>query len=198
MPKSNITDNSKRAVHWLKSGKILAYPSESVWGLGVDGYCQSAVMALLTLKQRDIHKGLIVLIDDGKRILPLIRHLPQTTQQQIIHKLGSNNHTTQAQTWLVPVIDVPDWLTGGQPHLAVRVSPHTLLRTLCQALISPDNPYGFLVSTSCNPSNLPPAKNLSQAYDYFGKHITYLNADTLGFNKPSCIRDVLTGQVLRD
>lgn len=198
-----ITDSPSLASDWLKQGKILAYPSESVWGIGCDAFCESAVSALLALKNRPINKGLIVLSDSIDRLVPLFDDLPMAQKQQILDKLNQCNNATnhlsiaQAQTWLVPVNGIPKFLIGEHQKLAVRMTPHWLLKQLCYHLIDEQNPYGFLVSTSCNWANHPPATSFEEAYRYFGDKVAYLKGETLGFNKPSKINDIITGEVIR-
>lgn len=189
----------------LQSQQLLAYPTESVWGLGCDASCADAVERVIAIKNRDIDKGMIVLTDDVVRLKPVICHLDQNTQQQIIQRISSVSIETmyqklQAVTWVLPISEscyLPKNLTGQFQSLAVRVTPHPLLRKLCRQLISQSNPCGFLVSTSCNPSGEIPANSLQQAQDYFLDTINYLDAQSLGFCKPSCIIDALTGQIVR-
>ena len=49
----------------LDSGGVVACPAEGVWGLSCDPYSEMAVDALLTLKRRSVHKGLIVVAADA-------------------------------------------------------------------------------------------------------------------------------------
>ena len=48
-------------VQQLKAGKVIAYPTEAVYGLGCDPMNEQAVMQLLAIKQRPIEKGLILI-----------------------------------------------------------------------------------------------------------------------------------------
>lgn len=200
---ANITDSPSLASGWLKQGKILAYPSESVWGLGCDAFCEPAVSALLALKNRPSDKGLIVLSDHADRLTPLFTDLPMAQKQQILANFDQSNNVishpsiTQAQTWLVPVNNIPAYLTGHHQQLAIRLTPHYLLKQLCSLLVHHKNPYGFLVSTSCNLTNCPPATSFEEAYRYFGDKVAYLQGETLGFSKPSKINDIITGKAIR-
>ncbi len=47
-----ITDSVVQAAKWLKEGQLLAYPTESVWGIGCDAYDEVAVQRILDIKQR--------------------------------------------------------------------------------------------------------------------------------------------------
>ena len=69
-PRINLftTDTVKQAAEWLQAGKLLAYPTESVWGIGCDPFNELAVQQLLAIKQRPIDKGMIVVTDRAVRI----------------------------------------------------------------------------------------------------------------------------------
>lgn len=212
--KRNITDNSAQAAEWLKQGQLLAYPTESVWGIGCDAYNEQAVQQILAIKNRPSEKGMIVVTDSYQRIEPLLAALPDARRQQVIQSWSQskecderqdkqNISTRQANTWLLPLPKTSDeqpfpvWITGKHNSMAVRVIAHPLIAQLCEQMVSEINPYGLVVSTSCNPSGETPAATFDTAYAYFGDDITYLIGDTLKYTLPSQIRDALTGQVIR-
>ena len=92
---------------------------------------------------------------------------------------------------------MPTWITGQHETIAVRVISHPTVRQLCQQMVSEENLFGLLVSTSCNPSGQTPASTFEAAYAYFEEQIGYLQGDTLGYTLPSQIRDATTGLVIR-
>lgn len=202
-----ITESVVQAATWLKQGRLLAYPTESVWGIGCDAYDKAAVGRILDIKQRPQAKGMIVITDSSERLTPLLETLDKDRHQQImdswqVDKENLEVQHQQAHTWLLPIppmlaSTIPLWITGQHQSIAVRVIAHPLIRELCRQLVSIDNPYGFIVSTSCNPSGQPPAKNFFEAYNYFDTQISYLQADTLGYTQPSQIRDAVTGLIVR-
>ncbi len=210
MPSSSplITHSVAKAAQWLNAGKLLAYPTESVWGIGCDPFDKSAVQQLLDIKQRPISKGMIVVTDKVQRIEPLLALLSDEQRQTVLDS-WSQCHQRQAFTWLLPLGDpleltvpIPSWITGVHQSVAVRVIAHPLIQQLCACLVSAANPYGFLVSTSCNPSEQPPAISLTQAQAYFvnndlAAQVGYLQGDTLGYILPSQIHDALTGTIIR-
>lgn len=222
----NITTEIEQAAQWLQQGKLLAYPTESVWGIGCDAYNEEAVNQILTIKNRPAEKGMIVVTDSIERIRPLINQLPVQRQQQIIeswapqsNKGDASRNTQQAHTWLLPLPlskpeiqskskseltalaqqgpVIPYWITGKHNSIAVRVISHPLIAQLCEKMVSDSNPYGLIVSTSCNPSGQAPAVTFEQAYAYFKEDIGYLQGDTLGYTSPSQIREGLTGNIIR-
>ncbi len=218
------TKDIVQAARWITEGKLLAYPTESVWGMGCDPFNKSAVMQLLAIKQRPIDKGMIVITDRVERIAPLLTALNDKQRQMVLdswqpvlnHQFlntqsldtqAVNMPVLQAQTWLLPLpaqlkITIPSWITGSHNSVAVRVIAHPLIQQLCAQMVSADNPYGFIVSTSCNPSGESPALNLEQAQAYFSdtdlaSNVHYLAGKTLEYQLPSQISDALTGQVTR-
>jgi len=204
---SFITDSVTQAAKWLKEGQLLAYPTESVWGIGCDAYDEAAVQRILSIKQRPQAKGMIVITDSAERLMPLLEPLEEGQRQQIIKSWQADTDSIelqgkQAHTWLLPIPQtlekiIPRWITGQHQTVAVRVIAHPMIRQLSQQLVDVQNPFGLLVSTSCNPSGQPPAMTFTDAYGYFGEQISYLQADTLGYILPSQIRDATTGLVIR-
>ncbi|MEZ7503400.1 Sua5/YciO/YrdC/YwlC family protein [Psychrobacter sp. Arc29] len=202
-----ITDSAIQAANWLKEGKLLAYPTESVWGIGCDPYNQAAVQRILDIKQRPQAKGMIVITDSVERLSPLLASLNNNQHQQVIDSWQSDVNdgelqNRQAHTWLLPIpqtlsTTMPSWIMGEHQTIAVRVIAHPIIRELCQQMVSANNPFGFIVSTSCNPSGQSPASTFDTAYGYFGEQISYFQADTLGYILPSQIRDATTGSVIR-
>ena len=107
---SDITTEPMIASQWLKQGELLAYPTESVWGIGCDAMNEQAVIKILSIKQRHANKGLIVLTDTTERLIPLLVTLTNKQRQQL-KKSWQAQHLkdqppqaqTQASTWLLPL-----------------------------------------------------------------------------------------------
>lgn len=201
------TSSVIQAANCLKAGQLLAYPTESVWGIGCDPYNEAAVQQILAIKNRPQAKGMIVITDSAERLAPLLAPLDKTQLDPILKSWQTDSEHTdpqykQAHTWLLPIppalaTSIPSWITGQHPTVAVRVIAHPIIRELCQQLVSTQNPFGLLVSTSCNRSGQTPASTFSEAHAYFGEQISYLQAETLGYILPSQIRDAMTGSILR-
>lgn len=211
MPSSELltTNSVTQAAQWLSAGKLLVYPTESVWGIGCDPFNKKAVQQLLAIKKRPIDKGMIVVTDNTARIEPLLTGLSAEQRRAVADSwaISTNAIAQQAHTWLLPLsqpltIPIPSWISGTHNSLAVRVIAHPLIQQLCAQVVSTTNPYGFIVSTSCNPSGELPALSIEQAQSYFMKsefapQVAYLQGDTLGYKLPSQINDAVTGQIIR-
>jgi L-threonylcarbamoyladenylate synthase len=74
--------------------------------------------------------------------------------------------------------------------VALRVSAHPVVRGLCELT-------GPLVSTSANPQGLPPARTGFKARSYFGDQVFYAPGQVNQNAKPSTIRELTTGAVVR-
>ena len=62
----------EEAAEVIRSGGIVAYPTEAVWGLGCDPFDEGAVHRLLAIKQRPVEKGLILIAATLEQLRPLI------------------------------------------------------------------------------------------------------------------------------
>jgi L-threonylcarbamoyladenylate synthase len=186
------TLNLQQAVERLKQGDVLAYPTEAVWGLGCDPQQQQAFEKILTLKQRPIEKGVILLSESIERVEPLLTLLDTEIRQQIIASWQHSGAQQRATTWLLPVSTaIPAWIYGAHDRVAIRVTQHALCQQLCAAF------DGMIVSTSANPAGLAPAKTAQQVADYFPSDLAILPGELGNSPQPSKILDAVTGQVIR-
>ncbi|MCW8108841.1 Sua5/YciO/YrdC/YwlC family protein [Alteromonas ponticola] len=169
-------------------GKLVVYPTEAVMGIGCDPDNRDAVDALLALKARPIEKGMILIADTYSRLLPYV----DDQKISLDRRPAIFSSWPGPVTWLLPKSKTaPDWITGGQEQIAVRVTNHPVVIELCRIAESP------LVSTSANPSGLVPATSLAEAKTYFGEKVYYVEGETGGYDSPSTIRDSQTGNIIR-
>lgn len=182
---SVITTKTFDAVTALQSGGVLAYPTESVYGIGCVAADRIAVQRIVELKQRSPAMGLITLITDLEQV--------ETWLDSRYSHLWDKACTSwpDAITWLFPCSDTaPVWLTGGSSKIALRSPAYSLVRALCE-----DIP---IVSTSANPSQLPAAQNSEQVLEYFPEGIdTILVGECGGRSQPSQIIDLISDKIKR-
>ena len=176
----------QQAARTVSSGGVIAYPTEAVYGLGCLPEDAAAVIRILRLKNRPLSKGLIIIAADLEQLLPYII-MPDTQARDRVLATWPG-----PVTWVMPArSSVPHWLTGAHETLAVRVSDHPLVSSLCRLA-------GPLVSTSANPSNRPPARSAMRVRAYFANKLDYILPGKAGpQSKPTEIRDALTGKILR-
>ena len=177
----------RRAVETVRTGGVIAYPTEAVYGLGCDPLEHEAVTRIFDLKRRDTAKGLILIAARVEQLLPFMAPLPDA----VMRKLEAS--WPGPVTWVVPAAaGLPFWLSGGRETLAVRVTAHPLASELCTACDM------ALVSTSANRSGQAPARTALQVRTQFGEAVDcILPGPVGGLSKPTEIREALTGKVLR-
>lgn len=181
----------RQAALALRHGGIIAYPTEAVYGLGCDPLNAAAVLRLLALKNRPIEKGLILIASDFQQLAPFVC-APDADMMRRISATWPG-----PITWLLPAkAETPAWLRGAHASLAVRVTAHPQAAALCRAF------GGALVSTSANPAGRPPARHPLRVRHYFNHYsnepLDYiLHGAVYSHTKPTEIRDVLTGKVIR-
>ena len=175
-----------QAVRVVKSGGVIAYPTEAVFGLGCLPENYQAVSKILELKHRSINKGLILIAADILQIERYVIFPDEAVRQKIISTWPG------PVTWVLPARQhVPVWIRGSYDSVAVRVSNHALVRELCSRT-------GPLISTSANPANRSPAKSALKVMDYFGQSVDFiLHGKTGSDRKPTEIRDAISGNILR-
>lgn len=177
----------------LQQGGVIAYPTEAVYGYGCDPFNDSAVERLLAIKQRPWHKGLILIAADIAQLDFLLE--PLTAQQ--IDTLSAS--WPGPYTWLIPdaLQRVPRLVKGQHGSVAVRVSSHPTARALCELWGGP------IVSTSANRSGEAPSyTELSlrarlQRLAVWYQPDAIVGGPTLGLDKPSEIRDLVSGDLIR-
>jgi L-threonylcarbamoyladenylate synthase len=182
-----MTWHIREAVRILGEGGVIAYPTETVFGLGCDPFNSIAVLRLLDLKQRNIEQGLILIASDFAQLEPLLMPLSATVRTRILKTWPG------PVTWTLPCLPkTPAWLRGNHRSLAVRITSHPLARSLCQSWDGP------LVSTSANRHGKPPATSALGVRLAFDAELDYiLHGMVAGTGKPSEIRDGISGRVLR-
>ena len=177
------------AINALTEGQVIAYPTESVYGLGCDPDNLLAIELLLKVKQREKNKGLILIAAEFSQLLPYIDLEYITPEQQQRMLAGWPGPVT----WVVPARPgLTDRLTGQFTTIAIRVSDYPLVQQLCRAYGKP------ITSTSANLSGQPACRNAVDVEIQLGEIIPLiLDAPTGGRLNPSEIRDISTGHVFR-
>ena len=171
----------------LKRGGLIAYPTESCYGLGCDPRNRKAVLRLLKLKQRPQGKGLILIAGKYAQLAPYLKLLSPDEQKRL------QRDGAQAITYLMPAKpSAPRWLRGVHDTLAVRLTVHREAEVLCNALNM------ALVSTSANRSGAKPARTYAQCCRLFGKWVWVLPGKVGKCKKPSTIRAWVGGKIIRE
>ena len=170
----------------LQQGGVIAYPTESCYGLGCDPFNYQAINRVIRLKGRSKNKGLIVIAAKFAQLKHLIQPL---TDKEII---ALKEFWPGFYSIILPVRqELPANLTGIHHKLAVRLSKHQGVTQLCNFLAMP------LVSTSANKSGCRSIRDYRECKRQFGRQVMVLPGVTGFAKKPSTIIDWHTRQKLR-
>ncbi|WP_274585653.1 L-threonylcarbamoyladenylate synthase [Neisseria leonii] len=171
----------------LQRGGLVAYPTESSYGLGcLPGHAR-ALVRLMRLKKRPQHKGMIVIGAGVGQLQPWLAALPPDTAGRLAQIWPAR------QTFLLAAGRrvLPALRGRGRDVLAVRVPDHAAARVLCRRAGS------ALVSTSCNRAGKRPCRSEREVRRQFGRQVKIVGGRTGGAKRPSEIVDWRSGMRLR-
>ena len=165
---------------------MIAYPTDTVYGLGCDPKNKAAVERLLEIKERPVDMGLILL---GSSIDGVEEWLDINKQQKEIIE----NENDVPTTYLVPKTKhAPPWISGKHPSIAIRITKKDPVPLLHSILESP------IVSTSANFHGGPELKSFVEVENELSGIVDFILEGPSDANaKPSRIVDILTNEIIR-
>jgi L-threonylcarbamoyladenylate synthase len=177
MPSSEVSADVAAAVAALRRGEIVAYPTETFYGLGVDALSEAALARLRDLKGRG-EKATSVLVV-GAEMLARLCEPPSPLALAVMAR-----HWPGALTLALPArAGVPEALVLDG-CVAVRESPHPVARALVAAFGGP------VTTTSANLAGAPPATTPEEVEAALGGHCHILRAGATSGGAPSTLARV--------
>ena len=144
----STAENISRGARIIKEGGLVAFPTETVYGLGGNALDPSSVARIFDAKQRPSFDPLITHIADMET-LDRLADIRNPRVYEVIERLWPGSLTI-----IVPKRDIiPDLITSGLPTMAVRMPDHatalSLIRESTGAVAAPSaNPFGYLSPTT--------------------------------------------------
>ncbi len=179
-----IVKTINQAVQSLHQGKLLAYPTESMYGIGADPNNTQAVQKLKNLKER-ASKGFILISHQWDCIAKWV-DLPE---EHLIDKALTS--WPGPITWIMPASRLaPKAILGPNNTLAIRIPDHPECQQLCQSF------GGAIISTSANPKGKEPAKTHLEVTHYFNQ-VDILIGNIGQRTKPSTVKNILNDEIYR-
>ena len=181
-----ITGNCDEAVRFLKTGSVICYPTEAVYGLGCDPWCETAVNEIYKIKNRTKDKPFLLVASSVEQLNKLV-NIKKITDEVKNSWPGHN-------TWLIPSkLSTPKWLVNSKTNLiGVRVSNHPVIIEICKKFDSP------IISTSANKSHETSINNKQDVINMLSDNIDFLVDGNLGNEKkPSIIKNMITNKIIR-
>lgn len=170
------------AVSLLKQGEVIAFPTDTVYGVGADGLNERAIEKLYVAKDRPRDKAIPFLLASAEDLTKVAREVPRAV------RLLSGKFWPGALTLVVPAHPrVPRILTAQGDSVAVRVPNHDIARSLIRGLGVP------LAATSANISSRPDPQTAAQVGEYLNGRIAFiLDGGATPGNVPSTVLDLTT------
>lgn len=141
-------ENLARAAAVIRNGGLVAFPTETVYGLGADAFNPVAAGRIFEVKRRPFFDPLIVHIADPEQLREL------TTEASGTVRLLAGRFWPGPLTLVLPKLErVPDLVTAGLPTVAVRMPAHEaalrLIRLAGRPVAAPSaNPFGYISPTT--------------------------------------------------
>ncbi len=154
-------DALREAVHWVGRGGLLAYPTETVWGLGADARSDTALERLREFKGRDSDAPISILVEAASA-LPGLGFEPNPVARALAKQFWPGPLTLVmpcAQRFAKGVAR-PDGAVG------VRCSPHPAASALARSLAAEG--VGPVTATSLNRRGVPAARTRDEAQTVVG------------------------------
>jgi L-threonylcarbamoyladenylate synthase len=120
------------AVDILRGGGIVAYPTDTVYGLGADATNEEAVLKIFDTKKRPLESAIPLLLSDTSDIANVARDIPD-----IAWRLAERFLPGGLTIVLYRLSSVSPVITGGSPKIAVRVPDHPIPIELIEMLGRP-------------------------------------------------------------
>ncbi|MDO8472385.1 MAG: L-threonylcarbamoyladenylate synthase [Dehalococcoidia bacterium] len=148
------------AMRVLRGGGIVAFPTDTVYGLGCNALNSVAVVRVFEIKRRPRHMALPVLISDIGQLPGVARVVPETA------RLLAERFWPGGLTLVLPRTDsIPNIVTARSDRVGIRVPAHSVPVFLARAMGAP------LVGTSANVSGLPSCRTAEEVRTQLGTEV---------------------------
>ena len=152
-----------QALEFLKSGGVVVFPTDTLYGLGADAFSIAAVNRIFQIKQRPSGLALPVLVDSWDQALTVAREAPDWAR-----KLAQRFWPGPLTLILSKSEALPVGVTGGGDTVAVRMPNHPVALELIRGLGGP------ITGTSANRSGGQDLQAIEEVEAQLGKDVDYI------------------------
>lgn len=164
-------DEKNKIKQILLNDGVIAFVTDTVWGLGCLPESEKAVKKIYKIKNREAEKPLILMSDEVYNLFDYLKPIPMPAQRLI------KEHFPGALTMVLEKSSkTPDYITSGFKTVGIRVPNNALFAEICKCI-----PSRVLATTSANISHEPPALSYEEAVAYIGNKVDYVVKD-YGYN----------------
>ena len=145
----------------LRSGGIVLYPTDTVWGIGCDATSESAVDKIFKLKKREDSKAMLVLVNSREMLREIVGEISPVYEDLI----SSDTPTTIIYPHAKGIASI---LKSTDGSLGIRLCKDRFVDAVCKSLNSP------IVSTSANISGETTPKSFNGISEYIKEGVDYI------------------------
>lgn len=139
---------TEKAVQVLRSGGVVAFPTDTLYGLGADVFCTSAVERVFAIKERPAGMPMPVLIASPDDLSRLAIEVPD-----LAFELAASFWPGALTIILKRSTDVPDLVSGGRDTLGIRMPNHPIALAMIEGFGGPVTGTSANISGGDNPSS---------------------------------------------
>jgi len=184
---TSFTDDVAKAVEVLRSGGVILYPTDTIWGIGCDATNAAAVKRVYEIKQREDTKSMLVLMENPNLLNSYVSEVPEIAWELI----------EVADTPLTIIYpgakNLASNLLAGDGSIGIRITNEAFTQQLIQRFRKP------VVSTSANVSGQKSPRNFSEISEDIIKSVDYtvvFRQDDRSISNPSGIIKLgVSGQI---
>jgi L-threonylcarbamoyladenylate synthase len=182
---SEAIENLAAAVEALKRGRVIVFPTETLYGLGADALNDASVEKIFELKGRDPRNPIPVLVANQDMLNTLVAKVPTIAQKLM------DQYWPGPLTLVLPGRkNLPKPLCNAAGGVGVRISSQPIANLLINGIGRP------LTATSANPSGKEPARTLQQAMSYFADRVDFfVEGGTLTSKSGSTVVEVIEDSI---
>ena len=158
MKELELTSDKNSLNNILKNGGVIAFVTDTVWGLGCLPTSKEGVDRIYEIKGRDRTKPLILMSNDISKLSPYVKEIPQNAQELI------SKYFPGALTLVLEKSEkTEDYITSNKNTVGIRVPDNEFFKELCSIIDG-----GVLATTSANLSEHPSSKTYAEAKNSIG------------------------------
>lgn len=160
-------DEKDKIKKFLLNDGVIAFVTDTVWGLGCLPESEKAVKKIYEIKKREAVKPLILMSDEMYNLFDYLKPIPMPAQRLI------KEHFPGALTMVLDKSSkTPDYITSGFKTVGIRVPNNAVFAEICRCI-----PNRVLATTSANVSGEPPALTYDEAVKFIGNKVDYVVKD---------------------
>jgi L-threonylcarbamoyladenylate synthase len=173
-----------QAIDILKKGGIVAFPTDTVYGLGANASSPDAILRIYQAKRRPRRLALPLLLADASQIPSVARDMPEIAWLLAKHFLPGGLTLV-----LYKSSSVSSLITGGSDKIAVRVPAHPIPIALLEGLDGP------ITGTSANLTGRPSPMTSREVYDQLGDSVDLIIDGECPGGVVSTVVDITTNPI---